>query len=181
MGASHWLLEVCSGFTLLWEGDRPALARHPFSFPPPLLPVAVEALDQEVSLLLSKGAVERVAPSQDLGFYSCLFVVPKKNCKLRPVLDLSPLNTFLRRIIFRMETPALVHQYLRRSDFATSIDLADAYFHVGIHAQCRHWLQFAWKGDVFQFRVLPFGLSLPGSSPWWFAFWSSASELWASE
>jgi hypothetical protein len=109
--------------------------------------------------------VEVVALSQSPGFYSRLFVVPKKNGKLRPVLDLSPLNTFLRKIAFKMETPALVRLCLRQGDFATSIDLADAYFHVGIHPSSRSWLRFAWKDRMYQFRVLPFGLS---QSPWVF-------------
>jgi hypothetical protein len=165
-GASHWLLEVVrSGFMLLWDRDRPALSSHPVQFPLPHLPGAVDALDQEVASLLAKGAVERVVRSHGRGFYSRLFVVPKKNGKLRPVLDLSPLNRFLRRIKFKMETPALVRLYLRPGDFATSIDLTDAYFHVGIHSASRRWLRFVWQGRIFQFRVLPFGLSL---SPWVF-------------
>jgi hypothetical protein len=163
-GASHWLIEVVrSGFMLLWDRDGPALSSHPVQFPLPHLPGAVDALDQEVASLLAKGAVERVARSHSRGFYSRLFVVPKKNGKLRPVLDLSPLNQFLRRIKFKMETPARVRLYLRPGGFATSIDLTDAYFHVGIHSASRHWLRFVWQGRIFQFRVLPFGLSL---SPW---------------
>jgi hypothetical protein len=166
LGASQWLLEVVrSGFSLLWGCDRPARAQSPVQFPLPRLPGAVEALDQEVSSLVAKGAVECVVQSHSPGFYSRLFVVPKKNGKLRPVLDLSPLNTFLRKMAFKMETPALVRQCLRQGDFATSIDLADAYFHVGIHPASRSWLRFVWKGQTFQFRVLPFGLS---QSPWVF-------------
>jgi hypothetical protein len=40
------------------------------------------------------------------------------------------------------------------------VDLTDAYFHLLIHRKDRRWLRFVWKGTVYQFRFLPFGLSL---------------------
>jgi hypothetical protein len=46
-------------------------------------------LPEEVHTLLQKGAVELVNPPLTPGFYSRLFLVPKKNGKMRPVIDLS--------------------------------------------------------------------------------------------
>jgi hypothetical protein len=113
----------------------------------------------------AKGAVERVWLSSSPGFYGRLFVVPKRTGGWRPVLDLSPLNAFLRKVRFRMETPASLRLALRPGDWAASIDLRDAYFHVTIHPRDRCWLRFVWREQVFQFKALPFGLSL---SPWVF-------------
>ena len=62
---------------------------------------------------------------------------------------------------FRMETPQDVRQTIRPGDWAASIDLKDAYFHVPIAKDARKYLQFGWRGRLFQFCVLPFGLS-PG-------------------
>ena len=45
------------------------------------------------------------------------------------------------------------------------IDLRDAYFHLFMHKHSRKWLRFTWNSKAFQFRVLPFGLSL---APWLF-------------
>jgi hypothetical protein len=64
-----------------------------------------------------------------------------------------------------METASSIREAIRPRDWATSVDLTDAYFHITIHPRDRHWLRFVWKDDVFQFRALPFGLSL---SPWIF-------------
>ncbi|KAK7109784.1 hypothetical protein V1264_013769 [Littorina saxatilis] len=64
-----------------------------------------------------------------------------------------------------METPTSIRESLRPSDWATSIDLTDAYFHVLIHPSDRKWLRFRWAEKAFQFRALPFGLSL---APWIF-------------
>ena len=48
---------------------------------------------------------------KSLGFYSCLFLVPRPHQRWRPVIDLSRLNTFLHVEKFKMETPR-VHQDL---------------------------------------------------------------------
>ena len=49
---------------------------------------------------------------------------------------------------------------INQDDYVTSIDLTDAFLHVLVHQSSRHFLQFAWKGHLFQFRVLPFGMFL---------------------
>ncbi|KAK7099322.1 hypothetical protein V1264_018910 [Littorina saxatilis] len=64
-----------------------------------------------------------------------------------------------------METPFSVREALRPGDWATSIDLTDAYFHILMHPSDRKWLRFRWATDIYQFRALPFGLSL---APWVF-------------
>ena len=51
--------------------------------------------------LLQKRAVERVQDPGTPGFYFQLFLVPKKNGKLRPVIDLSLLNQYIRKKLFQ--------------------------------------------------------------------------------
>jgi hypothetical protein len=93
------------------------------------------------------------------------FCIPKASGGWRPVLNLSPLNVFLRKIPFKMETASSIREAVRPRDWATSVDLTDAYFHNTIHPRDRLWLRFVWKDAIYQFRALPFGLSL---SPWIF-------------
>lgn len=64
-----------------------------------------------------------------------------------------------------METPQSFREALRPLDWVTSIDLTDAYFHLLIRQSFRKWLRFVWEENIYQFRALPFGLSL---SPWVF-------------
>ncbi|KAK7103606.1 hypothetical protein V1264_018474 [Littorina saxatilis] len=59
-----------------------------------------------------------------------------------------------------METPTSVRKSLRPSGWVTSIDLTDAYFHILMHRSDQKWLRFLWGDRVFQFKALPFGLSL---------------------
>lgn len=108
-------------------------------------PAKALALDQE------EGAIEEVNPLlQPRGFYS-------------PILDLHDLNQYLKVLPFHMLTTGYYRQVLQtiaKGDWFTSIDLKDAYFHVPIALQHRRFLRFAYRGRHWQFRVLPFGLSL---------------------
>ena len=154
------------GFRLPWEDTPAPLRSTPPSFKLPSSQEACQVLEQEISAMLMKEAIEEIS-SQAVspGFYGRLFCVPKASGGHRPVLDLSPLNVFLRKIHFRMETVSSVRSAIRPGDWATQIDLKDAYFHVLIHRRFRKWLRFIWKDRIFQFRALPFGLSL---APWVF-------------
>ncbi len=141
----------------------------PFHTPPTLSikPVCFPVKDStHTSLLLSvvdelleKKAVEIVADQRSPGFYSRLFLVKKKNGKLRPVIDLSPLNKCVQLEHFKMETQRSVRLSIQNHFWSVSIDLQDAYLHVPIRPSHRKYLRFALCGKVFQFRVLPFGLS----------------------
>ena len=48
---------------------------------------------------------------------------------------------------------------LQQGQWLTSLDLKDAYFHIGIHPADRRYLRFCHNGTSWQFTVLPFGLS----------------------
>jgi hypothetical protein len=127
----------------------------PFTSPPPLSFLGDRfstpsqgsnnpLIDAEVAALLEKGAIEEVAlhpPS--LGYVSNIFLVQKKNGKMCPVINLKKLNAaHLDTPHFRMETPQDVRQAIRPGDWAASIDLKDAYFHVPIASDARKYLRF---------------------------------------
>ena len=124
-------------------------------------PTRRKALSQEVSTLLEKKAIEIVDPqTQQGGFYSVYFLVPKKEGGFRPILALRGLNSFLKVLPFHMLKTAEVLQAFARQSWFTSINLKDAYFHVPIAPHHMPYLRFAFEGRAYQYRVLPFGLSL---------------------
>ena len=143
--------------------------------PPPLSPVPIpmklfrdteqsNALLREIMSLLDKGAIEELYPrSLSPGFYSRLFLLPKTDGSYRPLFDLKSLNQFVHKEKFKMTTPRTVTNAMHKGDWAVSIDLKDAYFHVPIHVLSRHLLRFAIATNdglrVFEFRALPFGLT----------------------
>ena len=112
-----------------------------------------------IQSLLSKNAIERVENVKSLGFYSCLFLVPKRHQRWRPIIDLSRLNTLLHVEKFKMKTPESIRTSLIPGEWVSSIDLSDAYLHIPIHPNSRKYLRFYYRSQVFQFTSLPFGLA----------------------
>ncbi|KAI2661295.1 ORF V: Enzymatic polyprotein [Labeo rohita] len=110
---------------------------------------------------LRVGALEPVPPAEmKSGFYSPYFIVPKKSGGLQPILDLRVLNRSLLRLPFKMLTLKRILSCVRHQDWFAAIDLKDAYFHVSILPRHRPFLRFAFEGRPYQYKVLPFGLSL---------------------
>lgn len=104
--------------------------------------------------------IEPVREGHSLGFYSRFFIVPKKTPgRWRAILDLSHLNTYIDKTAFKMETAESVRLQLSRGEWATSLDLSDAYHHVPIHEASRKFLRFKVNGLRWQYRALPMGLT----------------------
>ena len=119
--------------------QKPPLVRTPSIVSSYKNTVKNSALSSCVQDLLAKGAVEEVEKGDSPGFYSRLFLVPKKD-SWRPVIDLSHLNSFLKIPKFKMETPESVRSAIQKGEWVTSIDLTDAYLHVPIHQNSRKFL-----------------------------------------
>ena len=76
------------------------------------------------------------------------------------MIDLSRLNQFVLCPHFKMETLNSIRLALQKGDWVTSLDLRDAYFHIGIHRRSRRYLRFVFEGKVYQFQALAFGLNV---------------------
>ena len=59
-----------------------------------------------------------------------------------------------------MLTAKSLTRSIRPGDWFTSIDLKDAYFHIPIYPPHRKFLRFGFQGKVYEYMVLPFGMSL---------------------
>ena len=115
------------------------------------------SLNQSVQELRNKEVIEPTPLT--LNFYSRLFLVRKATGEWRLIIDLSSLNVFVHCPSFTMETPRSILRALQQGQWLTSLDLKDAYFHIGIHSADRRYLRFSHNGTAWQFTVLPFGLS----------------------
>ncbi|KAJ8039854.1 hypothetical protein HOLleu_13988 [Holothuria leucospilota] len=60
-----------------------------------------------------------------------------------------------------MENFETAVRFITKDCFMASLDLKDAYFSVPIHKSSQKYLRFRWKGQIWQFKALPNGLS-PG-------------------
>lgn len=153
-GLTRWTLETILGYRL-------ELTREPFQQYRPWTQVeeaTAELISAEVEKLVVKGAVQPVRQESG-GFYSGIFLVPKKGGQQRPVINLRPLNQSMAYQHFKMEGVQVVRNLLQQGDWLTRINLKDAYFSVPIHPDYCHLLHFLWKDQAYEFRCLPFGLS----------------------
>ena len=158
LSPTNFILETLTGYLIPFTS--PPLVQLPTesSFTILTNKSHAELVTEEVDAMLAKGAIEEVAPSP--GCYSRLFVVPKKDGGWRPVINLKRINkAFLDPPHFRMDTTKDVAMLLSPGDWAASVDLKDAYFHIPLHRQSRRFLRFGWNRKLFQFLVVPFGLS----------------------
>ena len=74
-------------------------------------------LEKEIENLLSKNAIERVQKKGTMkGFYSTLFLVPTKNGtdKMRPIINLRPLNRYLVKKHFKIDSMKKSHRISRK-------------------------------------------------------------------
>lgn len=162
---NEWVCQLVSEGLKISFDIPPILTRSPVWTSVPSVEIKDQALTKEVNALLSKQATEVVHDSTTLGYYSTLFLVPKPGNRWRPVINLKALNDHIVAPKFRMETPRNLRASIQPEEYAVSLDMSDAYLHVPIHPSSRRYLRFAFKGIVYQFRALPFGLNL---SPWVF-------------
>ena len=122
---------------------------------------AAITLREEITSLLNKKAIRAVdVRKSPLGFYSRYFLVAKKGGGLRPILDLRALNRYLKVFQFKMLTAASLLRTIRQDDYWMKIDMKDAYFHVPIYPPHSKFLRFEFEGQVYEYTVLPFGMSL---------------------
>jgi hypothetical protein len=118
-------------------------------------------LSEEVQSLLLKRVIEDIPLTQwTPGFYSCLFLVPKKTGGMRPVIDLSILSSYLSVPHFKMETNRFIRACILPGMLTTKLDLSNAYFHIPISLASMKFLRFVWNNKVYQFLTVPFGLAV---------------------
>ena len=155
-GAPAIVLDAVRGYQLKFS-ERPPLVRPSQIGSAYNTPVSAD-MDKYIRELLTLGAV-MVVKDDIPSFISPMFLVPKPGQEKRQIFNLKALNCFLTPPKFSLYNCHKLQRVFRRDDFLSSVDLTKAYFHVSIAQNCRRFLRFMYKGQVFEFQCLPFGLS----------------------
>ena len=136
------LKEVSQLFPPLFEA--PPLLLSSMETPLSRLQCKRQVLWEEVSSLLTKGAVGKVDMSRDqAGFYSHNFLATMQTGRFHPILNPRGLKMFLHVAKFHLETLTSILQGLHKGLWIVSLDLKDAYLHMSIHPIYWWYLRFA--------------------------------------
>ncbi len=115
-GVSLWVLRtIRTGYTLQFGKNPPRFDRVHLTVVNSAAKTSV--LQEELSPLLQKGAIEEVPQSEvERGFFSRYFLVPKRDGGLRPILDLRRLNLSLYKGKFKMLTMRTIMSQVQEGD-----------------------------------------------------------------
>ena len=120
------------------------------------------AINREIEEMISEKVIKAVAKTPNQ-LVSNLFARPKKDEeRVRPILNLRPLNREVGYQHFKMDSLESIKNSLRPSVWMVKIDLKSAFWHLPIWEEHKQLLRFNWEGTLYQMEVLPFGL---GSAP----------------
>ena len=152
-----WILSVVEGYHVEWL-ETPVQTKEPHV--PRFTQTETAHLQGEIVKMLQKRAIEQVHMGETKNqFISHLFLRPKKDGSLRPILNLKPLNRFVPYEHFKMEGLHMALDMIQPQEYFAKLDLKDAYYSMLIGEQTRPYLRFRWQDQLFQFRVCPFGLA----------------------
>ena len=156
-GITHdpWILHIVQGFNLPFL-SVPIQLKEPNAYR--LSEIEKQAADLEIEKLIQKGVLEQVEDSQGQ-VLSNIFLRPKKDGSFRMILDLTWVNKHIQYQHFKMSSLNTATQMLREGCWMASIDLKDAYYSVPIAVEDRKFLRFRWKGNLYQYTVMPNGLA----------------------
>ena len=164
---SPLLLQWVKGYRLPFGRHRPPLKRVVFDgVSTPLESSVIWGLspqDRAMAVKLSKLqdlGVVNVWPADRPCFLSSIFLIPKKNSsEYCFIFNLRQLNKFLVTNHFWLDDYRTFCTLLSPGNFATKIDLSDAYFSVPVHADDYPYLTFQFLGRVYVMTALPMGLA----------------------
>ena len=136
------------------KGKTPPLSSVPIPFDSLKVESVQSLLREAVDVSLRKGAIEPLEDDRSPGFYSHLFLIPQKDGGNQLVINLLYHNQFLQVDHFKMETSASIMAAICQNDWATLIDLRDAYSHIPMAKRSKKYLCFVVNSKVYQFHVL---------------------------
>lgn len=121
------------------------------------------AANERLRSMECNGIIERADKEHDvISFVSPLVLVPKGNNDFRIVVDYREVNKAIVREPYPMPSLEKVWADIPCSGgtlLFTKLDLKDAYFHVELQEDVRHYTTFMTANGLMRFKRLPFGLS----------------------
>lgn len=149
-----FIINCVHGYNLPFESQPKQLF-------PPTLSILSDEDDKRtlaaINNLAKIGAIVKCKPCQGQ-FLSPYFLRPKSNGDDRFILNLKNLNKFLTAPHFKLEDMKTALRLMHKNCFMSVMDLQDAYLMVPVANEHRKFLRFCFRGNLFEFTSMPFGL-----------------------
>ena len=114
-----------------------------------------DAVDKEIADMETAGVIEKSSSP----FCSPMVVVRKKDGGVRICGDYRRLNAITKVDSEPMSDHIAIFSKLAGSKYYTKLDLAKGFFQIPLHPECRQYTAFATPRGLYQYKVLPFGLT----------------------
>ena len=119
---NQWVLNTIQGYHIHFLKDQ---YQHCMPYTPHYTLEQNQLILKEVRELQQKGAVSVITTPQ-ISLYFNLFLLPKKDGGQRPVINLNPVNQFVRKRHFKMEGIHTLQEIVRPNNWMVKVDLKDA-------------------------------------------------------
>ena len=111
-------------------------------------------IDKEINRFLEHEIIEKVNESTENEYISNIFFRPKKEGKIRIILNLKNLNkNYLEKIHFKMETLQSAIDSMRKNCWFGSVDLSEAFYSIPVREKDRRFFRFIHNGQ--KYSLLP--------------------------
>ena len=105
----------------------------------------IQFMQNKIPQMLANGTARECSMNDSPKWLINVFFRPKKQGSFRIILNLKNLNSKLRYCRFQMDTIYSVIRIVSRNMVMASIDLTEAYFHLGIFEQHKPYMSFEWQ------------------------------------
>ena len=120
-------------------------------------------INAEIERFLEANIIEKVFSEDENEFISNIFFRPKKDGRIRIVLNLKTFNeSHMDKCHFKMESLQSAISAMRRHCYFGSVDLSEAFYSIPILYNQRKYFRFWFNNQKYQFTALIMGLT---SSP----------------
>ncbi|KAA6377189.1 MAG: putative Transposon Ty3-G Gag-Pol polyprotein, partial [Streblomastix strix] len=115
--------------------------------------IYMKAVKEELDL-----GIVREVKDREIMFYNKTFIIPRKDGRLRKIMDFRPINKNLKDVPFQNENFQNVCNLQLKGDWATIIDIHNSYNHVLVSDKLQKFLAFGSQGHTYTQVDMPFGL-----------------------
>lgn len=116
-------------------------------------------IEEQIKEMLDDGVIE----SSNSPWASPVVLVKKKDNKWRFCVDYRQLNKIIKLDKYPLPRIDDLLSYLSGAKYFATLDLLSGYWQIPIHDKDKHKTAFITTNGLFQFNVLPFGLSTSGA------------------